>query len=84
MTFRLASGDYGNLIIQSLGPAEISLREVRKNLVLNILLVQRDDNPVHAAEIGASRIRRGGCITGDRTDQSRDAWFKLPAGQGAA
>src|ERR1035441_1047383 len=33
---RFASGDHGNLIIQSLRAPEISLREVWKNLVLNI------------------------------------------------
>src|ERR1039458_4650736 len=68
---RFAPGEHGNLIIQSLHTLEISLREVWKNLVLNIFLVQRDDNPVHTAEIGALRIRKGGCFTGDRTDQSR-------------
>ena len=54
--FRLAPGDHGNLIIQSLRTPEISLREVWKNLVLNNFLVQCDDNPVHAPGL-ALRIR---------------------------
>src|ERR1700732_3185854 len=48
---RFASGNNGNLIVESFGSAEISLSKVWKYVVLNILAVQSDYDPIHSTAV---------------------------------
>src|SRR6202022_662492 len=79
-----ASGNNGNLIVESFGSAEISMRKTWKYVVLNILAFQRGNNPIHNAAIRTLRIAGSRYVVRDRTHESRDARFKLPACQRAA
>src|SRR5258706_1438132 len=78
------SGHYGHLIIEPFGAAKISLSEVWENVVLNVLAVQNDYDPVHFC--AARPWATGGIryVTSNRAHQSRNAWLKLPACQGAS
>ncbi len=58
----LVSRDHGYLIIQPFRAAEISLRQIRKDLVSNRVLVQHDHDPAHLAWIVVLRVLAGGTI----------------------
>ena len=78
-----AGGD-GNLIVESFRTAKISLREARKNILLYIIPVQRDDDPIRAVSRGSLAAGGGGRIMRNGADERRNPRLELPARQGAA
>ena len=77
------SGHNGNLIVESFRPAEVSLSKVWENVVLNILPVQSDYDPIHNTAARILVVGRGRYIARDRMHKSWGTRFKLPARQRA-
>src|SRR6266481_2854556 len=67
-----------HLIIESFCSAKISLSKVRKDVILNILAVQRDYDPIDGAAVRTKVTGGRSHLVRDRTHQRRDARFKLP------
>src|SRR5438270_6092791 len=76
---RFVSRNHGHLIVESLRSTEVALREIWKNVLLNIIDVQRDYDPIDSTVSSALVIGGGRHIVRDRTNESWDARFKLPA-----